>query len=148
MLRKLSLLTIICALAIGFCACSNDDDEPSSSLTYIIGKWQGVSSTGWEKEDGKVVDKWQDDEPDFDYIEFNMDATGKWRNESGSSHSFTWYINDDAELVIGEKIVGDGTGDVYKIKKVNKNTLILVYEENDPDSDSSWYQEDTYKRID
>ena len=128
--------------------CSKDEDGLSLSPAFIIGKWQGVSSSGWEKEDGKVVDKWNDNESfDYDFIEFKYDATGEWGDaESNRKHSFNWYLDDDNDLVIGEKYVGDGTGDIYVIKKLTKDKLILV--SGDDDSEDGWYQEDTYKRID
>lgn len=148
MFKKTALLTILCALALGFNSCSSDDDEPeggSISITYIIGKWQGVSSTGWEKENGKVVDDWNDDEPDFKYIEFRMDATGEWQDINNQSRTFSWYINDDLDVVIGEKVVGDGTGETYKIKKLNKDQMVLA--SGNENAANGWYQEDTYKRI-
>lgn len=148
MIKKLSWMFIFVLTAVCFSSCSDDDDEPGSgsvNAAYIIGKWQGVSSTGWEKEDGKVVDKWNDDEPDFEYIEFKDNATGEWKDEYGTSYKFNWYIGDNNQLVIGEEYVGDGTGEYYNIKSLSKDKLVLTSGDNDPED--GWYQEDTYKRI-
>lgn len=135
---------------ISLAGCSKYDDIPLSPA-LIIGTWQGVSSSGWEKVDGKVVDKWNDKESfDFDFIEFKFDATGEWWDaDSNRKHSFAWCLNEHGEgydVEIGEEYVGLGTGDIYIIKKVTKDKLILVSGDDDPDD--GWYQEDTYKRID
>lgn len=130
--------------------CSKDEDESWGIVSdaLIIGKWEGVSSKGWEKEDGKIVDRWDDDYTfDYDYIEFRFDATGEWGYYEGNvKQSFNWYIDDGHKLVIGEKVTGDGTGAYYKIKTVTKDKLVLVSEDDDPED--GWYQEDTYKRVD
>lgn len=49
-------------ITVGFTACS-DDDGPGSSAD-LVGTWQGVSSTGWYKENGKIVEQWEDEEED------------------------------------------------------------------------------------
>ena len=148
--RRISSLLLILGVLltlIPLTGCSNDDDGPVHAA-FIIGKWQGVKSSGWEKEDGKVVDKWNDNESfDYDFIEFKYDATGEWSYADGSySEKFAWHINDDYELVIGEEYVGDGTGDEYRIKTETKDKLVLISGDDDPED--GWYQEDTYKRID
>ncbi|MDE6649634.1 MAG: lipocalin family protein [Muribaculaceae bacterium] len=148
-LSALLMLVMLCAL-IPLTGCSKDEDGISSPA-LIIGKWQGVSSSGWEKEDGKVVDKWNDKESfDYDFIEFFYDASGEWwYADSNRKHSFAWCLNegkDGIEVEIGEGFVGNGTGDTYKIKTLTKDKLVLVSGDDDPDD--GWYQEDTYKRID
>ncbi|MDE5998348.1 MAG: hypothetical protein K2G77_09095, partial [Muribaculaceae bacterium] len=102
-LSNLFMLFMLFAI-LPLAGCSKDEDGLSLSPAFIIGKWQGVSSSGWEKEDGKVVDKWNDNESfDYDFIEFKYDATGEWGDaESNRKHSFNWYLDDDNDLVIGE----------------------------------------------
>ena len=147
-LRALFMLGLLLTL-IPLAGCSKDDDGISSPV-LIIGKWQGVSSSGWEKEDGKVVDKWNDKESfDYDFIEFFQDATGEWWDaDSNRKHSFAWCLhegNDGIEVEIGDEYVGLGTEDMYRIKTVTNDKLVLVSGDDDPED--GWYQEDTYKRI-
>lgn len=54
-MKKLFYLFAMALLtATAFTSCSDDDDKGSSN--DLIGKWQSVSSEGWEKINGELDD--------------------------------------------------------------------------------------------
>lgn len=82
MFKKVRYYFVLCPIAIlsafALTACGDDDDdEPGTNgKNGIVGEWLLVSDKGWEKEDGEIVDQWDDDMTD-DGIVYEFKSDGK-----------------------------------------------------------------------
>ncbi|MDE6782594.1 MAG: lipocalin family protein [Paramuribaculum sp.] len=128
MKKYLIMLFVAILPAIAFTSCSDDDDVAITEAN-LIGKWNAVRGTGWEKEDGVIVDQWNEKVSGIT-LEFNTDGTCSF-DEDGDIVSGDWTI-DGNELFIsffddGEEIL---------IKQLTSNTLVISYYYKD---DRPWH---------
>lgn len=110
--------TIFC---LGFTACSDDDDNNIGSKEDLIGLWESRHSHGWEKEDGRIVDEWDEDDRDMRW-EFNADGTCIVSERSNNR----WYNEEFTYTFSGGKItLYDEYGDanVGTVKKLTATNL-------------------------
>lgn len=138
---------LLSVITLGFAACS-DDDGPGSSAD-LVGLWQSVSSTGWYKEDGKIVEQWEDEEEDDYRIRFNEDGTvedferynGKWNGR----YVGTWKYKDGKVYVYDD----DEEVEVYTVKELTSSRLVWEYHDKSTDSKDSWeeYDIEVYRKI-
>lgn len=137
-MKLLGFAIVLLLLPFGFVACSDSDDDISSP-DAIIGTWESVWSTGWEKENGKIVDKWDEEMTDervvfkengrfVIYYEYN----GRWNeSESGS-----WELD-------GSKLFVETKYDEMTLTVVKLNSKELVIRRHDKYEDS--YYDDYYE---
>lgn len=137
-MKKYLLMLFVAILpAIAFTSCSDDDDNLPLTEANLVGSWKSVRIVGWEKEDGKIVDRWDEAFTDEVYT-FNADGTGVY-NDSGYTSSFHWCID-------GNTLYIDAWSEDYTIKQLTSNTLVLGEYYNDGDG-SEQYDEYTYTRV-
>lgn len=126
-----------------FTACSNDDDdEPSTSNDKIVGTWELVSDTGWEKEDGKIVDEWEDDYYEL-VLAFDDDGTFTVF-EGGNVEIGRWTKKGDKLTIIDSY----GDKETMTVKKLNNKTLVLEQsgKETEDGVKYEWWSEITFSR--
>jgi hypothetical protein len=141
MKTKLFCLLGCMLLALGFISCSSDDDEELNN--DLVGCWLLIGDEGWEKEDGEIVDEW--DEPDSDniYIYFYENGTGAQR-EYGYDWQFTWSVNSNKLTITAYGTTGTGT-----IKTLNSTTLVVESQEKYTTDGVAYesYSKETYRRV-
>ena len=86
-LNKFLFLSVL-AMSLTLVSCSDDDKGPGST-EELVGMWEVVEGTEWEKEDGEIVYEDDDYNGDLRY-EFKANGTYNRYYKSGSS----WY-NDE-----------------------------------------------------
>lgn len=127
---------LLSVITVGFTACS-DDDSPGSSAD-LVGTWQSVSSTGWYKENGKIVEQWEDEVEDDYRVRFDEDGiaesferyNGKWNGvEIG-----TWEYKDGKIYIY----YGDEEVDVYTVRELTSSRLVFEYRDKSGDGGVSW----------
>lgn len=110
--------TIFC---LSFTACSDDDDNNIGSKEDLIGLWESRHCRGWEKEDGRIVDEWDEDYRDKRW-EFKADGTCITSERSSNR----WYSETCTYTFSGGKItLYDKYGDssVGTVKKLTATSL-------------------------
>lgn len=146
-LKRLSvLLGLFIVLAFGFSACSDDDEVGSSS--DIVGTWIWVSSHGWAKEDGKIIEEWEDNEGDeWMYNTFYEDGsleiidigddwqvceTGTWEYKNGKLHTII-----------------DGESSIAPIVSLTSTEMVIAYHEKETEDGVTYeyYEEYLYRKI-
>lgn len=144
-INLLFLFGLLSILTFNFSACS-DDDENASSSGDIVGTWILISTEGWIKENGKIIDEWNIPEDESLYYTFHSDGTlefidptddyevvetGTWRCEKDKIHLcangenlvVTLMSVNKTEMVVGihEKEVEDGiTYEYYEAERYQK----------------------------
>lgn len=136
-------------ITVGFTACS-DDDGPGSSAD-LVGTWQGVSSTGWYKENGKIVEQWEDEEEDDYRIRFDEDGTvenfeknnGKW---NGPYHNGTWKYKDGKIYIYYDD---DEEADIFTVRELTSSRMVWEYDDKSSDGGASWEEcaAEVYRKI-
>lgn len=138
---------LLSVIAVGFTACS-DDDGPGSSAD-LVGTWQGVTSTGWYKENGKIVEQWEDEVEDDYRVRFDEDGiaesferyNGKWNGvEIG-----TWEYKDGKIYIY----YGDEEIDVCTIRELTSSRLEWEYHDKSNEGGTNWeeYIIEVYRKI-
>lgn len=150
MLKKISWIFILLFTTACLAGCGDDnehEDDTTVDTDYIVGKWQGVSSRGWEIVNGKITDRWEDNESSgLQFIEFKNDATGRYEDdEIDFPLVFTWNITGRNALNIAIAIGSETYPTTFKIKTLTHDKLVLAMEEGNSQNGS--YTEDTYRRI-
>lgn len=130
-------------MAVAFVSCSSDDDEEVGSDNELVGCWLQIAEEGWYKEDGVIVDEW--DEPDDSniYAYFYKDGTGVVK-EYGMSFEFTWSLSSNKLTVTTYGETGTAT-----VKTLNSTTLIIESKDKYVDEGVTCeeYTLQTYKRV-
>lgn len=134
-------LFVLLGMSLSFTACSDDDDEVSSS--QLVGTWEATWEKGYEKWEDEI-DEW-DEAPEEPFrITFYEDGTwlseyyynGKWHDEENGTYS-----------VKGNKIYVSDRWDDYEVTIVSITSSQLILEEKGKDADEEWYYKITYKRV-
>ena len=103
--KFLFLFVLMSCMALMFNACSADVGSSSD----LIGTWEAVSESGWEKQDGVITNEFYDDLSGSIRITFNKNGT----------YVLTY--------------LGDGMDDSNEGEwSYSKGILILDYDEDDP----------------
>ncbi len=135
------MLAAMAALAcIALPSCSDDDDESQiGSKSDLIGLWESTHVTGWEKENGTIVDRWD---------EYGVDMRIELRAD-GSCTLWEWDDSQWGEAQNGYYSYSNGvlsmngydwdSPDVYNVKKLTATELELEA------SDSYWSGETRYE---
>lgn len=157
-MKTVKHLTVALAvlLCFGVSSCSNDDDNVNTS--DLFGTWELVHEKGWEKENGKITDTW-DDDADAKYfeagrVEFLEDYTS--RSYSYSSSRGQWVLDDEINTfsVKGNKLYMYGeyygeAGESGTIKTLNSSQLVVEFSETYTEDriKYEYYVVVTYKKI-
>lgn len=129
---------------VGFTGCDKDDDGISGNAEdLIVGEWQSVRYEGYEIYEGQR-EEWSGRYTDNLYT-FYRDGSGYFTalDSYEDSYSFDWVIDGD------ELIFDEGAWDEARctIEKLNGNTLVLYYFEEDPREDYEYHERETFERV-
>lgn len=149
-LKRFFLLSMFMFIAVGFTACS-DDDEGIDDVTSLYGLWEPVYTEGYEKGGGED-DTWRyelnasNDYDDYSRIEFNDDNYKIYSYRSGN-----WKIDGSGTFQVeGNKIYLD---DDYEypatIVKLNASQLIIESYEKEVYEGITYeyYEKVTYRKV-
>lgn len=114
---------LLSVFAISLSSCSDNQDNAGSSK-YIVGTWICVSNEGWVKENGKIIEQWneKEDEDDSLYLVFHSDGTLEYIDPSDDYEvveTGTWKYKNG-------KIFGSSNGDDYVVDVISVNETYLV----------------------
>ncbi|MDE7096227.1 MAG: lipocalin family protein [Muribaculaceae bacterium] len=76
------IITVALFTACAMTACNDDDDEDdlgggSGSKGGIVGEWLLTRAQGWEKENGKIVDEWDENfDSIYEYTVYKFRSNG------------------------------------------------------------------------
>lgn len=154
--KKMKKLYYICmvglllsAMMLGFSGCS-DDDGPGSS-TDLIGTWQSVSISGWDKEDGEIVDEWDEEDSDIKIV-FNEDGTyehyERWSNSWHGGYVGTWKYKGGKIYVYDEEDE-EWDDEISTVKSLSSSQLVLDYYEKYTEDGVryEYYVSEIYRKI-
>ncbi len=153
MYKKVFNYFVIVAVALftacAMTACSDDDDDDDKGGSgNIVGDWRPVHSKGWEKENGKIVDQWDDEIPANDYL-VSFKSDGSYTIfEGGSTYEVGTYVVKGDKITI--KYNEDGYTDQESAKfKIKGDKLTFYFSEKEGDDGVTYesYEENTYKRV-
>lgn len=138
------MMAVVC---VGLSSCSKDDDEktPEINQANLIGKWQSTWERVHEIQNGKEVVTF-DEANTNRFWEFKADGTC---TQDGDSKLYKWSLKD-SELTIIDDNIKEFT-DIYIIKELATNKLVLAFEDWDNTDDGGEVLDDvttfTYKKI-
>ena len=146
-MKKNYLFTMVAMMMmamVGFTGCDKDDDGISGNAEdLIVGEWQSVRYEGYEIYEGQR-EEWSGRYTDNLYT-FYRDGSGYFTalDSYEDSYSFDWVIDGD------ELIFDEGAWDEARctIEKLNGNTLVLYYFEEDPREDYEYHERETFERV-
>lgn len=137
------MMAVVC---VGLSSCSKDDDEktPEINQANLIGKWQSTWEKVIELKDGKEVVTF-DEANTLRFWEFKADGTCK---QDEDTNIYKWSLKDN-ELTIIDDV--RGFTDIYMVKELATNKLVLAFEDWDNTDDGGTELDDrtifTYKKI-
>ena len=145
-MKKNYLLTMVAVMMLAMTSltgCDKDDDGISGNAEdLIVGEWQSVRYEGYEIYEGDREE--YSERYTSDCYTFYRDGSGRYTDlDYDDSYAFDWVIDGD------ELILDEGTWDEerYTIEKLNGNTLVLSYFEEDPREDYEYYARETFERV-
>ncbi len=142
-LKHLFIWGIVSILILELASCSDDENKIPSEL---IGTWQLVSASEWEKENGEIIDEYTynyDEKVTFyddgsyqsweknGYSNWELSTTGTWKYKKGKL-----YITDDS----GE----DGT-QTASVNTLSSSQLIMEFYEKYTESGTLYEYCETYE---
>ena len=136
-----ALFGLLSVMALGFSACSDDDDDVDISALY--GTWELIHSKGYEIWDGER-ESWDEDitsDYDKDRITFEEDGTVT----GYEYYNGTWHVYESASFTVSGNQLRIN-GEAVTILGLSATRLVLAYSYKDGDEEE--YSEDTYKKID
>lgn len=140
------LFAMLLLTATVFTSCSDEDDKGDSK--DLIGKWQSVSESGWEKENGEIYDEWS---YDYEHCVYEFTADGDFLIYYYSGGN--WVLDQEGEYKYKNgKIIGyfDGDAESAEVKTLTSNTLVIAKRETEKyEGDTyEYYDELTFKKAD
>lgn len=132
-LNYLWMLSLLMFVSINFSACSDGNDDVLDSSTELVGLWESVSYEGWEKEDGEIIDEW-DEKDDESRIHFKVDGTWVtyeyWQGDWNLCDIGTWeYKDNKVYTTYDDEEYEDEATDVATVKELSSTHLVVeVYE--------------------
>ena len=138
---------VMAVVCVSLSSCSKDDDnedKPVIEQANLIGKWQSTWERVHEIQNGKEVVI--SDEAYVDgFWEFKADGTCI---QDGDNQVYNWTLKDNELTIIDS--VRDFT-DIYIVKELASNKLVLVFEDWDNTDDGGEELDDatttTYKKM-
>ncbi|GEM_PF-1174262 len=132
---------------IAFTGCKKDDKDEAS----IEGKWQLTKYVDYEYENGKLVDTDEEDASNSEWIVTLNISGGKWSTtETNGTQEYTsqgTFVRSGNTVTVKED--DDSGTDVYTIKTITDNTLVLISEYSEVEGGVTYKEvsEETYKRL-
>lgn len=138
---------LLSVMALGFSGCS-DDDEGVGSSGDLVGTWVWVSSHGWIKEDGKIIEEWEDNEGDewmyhifyedgtLEYVDVSDDwevcETGTWEYKGGKIY-----------------LVANGEDIIVPVLSLSSTEMIVGIHETEKEDGVTYeyYEAEVWKKI-
>jgi hypothetical protein len=126
-MKKLFFISIVSALVLGFVSCDNSEDSEVTPGN-LVGMWQGIHAYELIKEDGEIVDEYDEDvdleEYDYRYV-FEEDGSGfdgffEDGERTRESDDFTWELSGNT-LTLDY----DGFEDKYTVEQLTSTRLVL-----------------------
>lgn len=155
------LLCLLALVATGFSACSDDDDEKDKdsggdvNVQLLVGTWQQTISSGWEKEDGEIIDEWNynsDDQQRFSLNRdkscdvYELDSNDKWEHSGSGKWRYA-----DGYLEMYDIVENGSRQEATKGRVVSLSENKLVWEIYEKDTDYGityeYYDVITYTRV-
>ena len=147
-INYLWLFGLLSIMALGFAACSDDDDEGLGSSTDLVGPWKLVNGYYVEKKNGTVISEEEDDGSDDErfifmadggfksYINGRLSDDGTWTYKSGNIHIM---FNDEYEEEYEDA----------KVLELTKTTLTIEYSETEKAGGTTYeyYAKETYRKV-
>lgn len=162
---KFMAMLLMATMALGFTACSDDDDDAPSIEQIndkLEGDWFLVKVSGWAEEDGEKysgTETWdfenrseygsEGGRPCWLYIInkgdniFKFSYRGDWCSDLNDEFNLENNVIYSWTNESSDEVVGYGS---YKITHLDDNELVIVVEETD--EDDAYYATLTYKRVD
>lgn len=147
-LNYLWLFGLLSVMALGFVACSDDDDEGPGSSTDLVGTWKLVSGYYVEKENGKIISEEEDDGSDDERFVFTADGDFESYVSGRLSDDGTWaYKGDKISVTFNEE--GDVYTEFLKVLELTKTTLTVEYAEKEKEDGATYeyYSKETYRKV-
>lgn len=163
-MKKLKFPLLLCLLALvatGFSACSDDDDDKDKDSggdvnpQLLVGTWQQTISSGWEKEDGEIIDEWNynsDDQQRFSLNSdkscdvYELDSNDKWEYSGSGKWRYA-----DGYLEMYDIVENGYQQDATKGRVVSLSENKLVWEIYEKDTEYGttyeYYDVITYTRV-
>ena len=145
-MKKFIFWCLLSVMALGFSGCS-DDDEGVGSSGNLVGTWVCVSENSWIKEDGEIIEEWEDEGDEWLYTVFYengivelIDVSDDWEVcEEG-----TWDLKDGAlHLTL------DGEYSVWPIISLTSTELVVGFHEKETEDGITYeyYESATYRKV-
>lgn len=139
---------VMAVVCMSLSSCSKDDDneneKPAIEQANLIGKWQSTWEKVIEMQDGKEVVTFDEANTKRFWV-FKADGTC---TQDEDNDVYKWTLKDNELTIVDE--VRDFT-DVYIVKELAANKLILAFEDWDNTDDGGLELDDTtiftYKKI-
>lgn len=145
-IRNYFVLMMVALMSVAsFTSCNgDDDDDPESpvSNSKIVGTWKCTHEKYIYKENGKVVEEY--DEPYDGILLYEFTSKGILiMSETGNSELATYTLSGDKLTITNDE--GD-TGVVY-VKKLDKNNLEFEFTDKGTYDDGDTYEEYSYVKF-
>ena len=118
------LMMVAITSAVSFTSCGDDDDDPQFSDDRIVGTWQFVHDIGWIKENGDIVEEYDEDCDELVMIEFTSSGTFIHTDDDGADRGI--YKLDGEKLLMRYH---DGEVVRWNVKQLDDNTLQMEWSE-------------------
>jgi hypothetical protein len=133
-MKKTIFISIVSALVLGLASC-NENDGLEITPGNLVGTWNALHYSGWQKENGETESFNEPEEDDYRYV-FNEDGSGlEGYFEDGErttdSDDFTWELS-------GNKLTLDGDEE-YTVEQITSTRLVISAHY------SETYEGDTYE---
>lgn len=137
--NSLFAMLLIIMACFSFSSCGDDDDVDGNPSELIVGKWQGVSASGYFAYQGEKEEF--NESISEQTITINSNGTGTtFDSEENERDEFQWTISGTTFTIKME-----GEVQSAKVLKLNKSEMILEFHETD--GVEEYYSKTTYKKI-
>lgn len=137
--KSLMIAALAFMASITLASCSDDDDSPIGSKEDLIGRWESVHETGWEKEDGEIVDEWDETGKSlrWEFYKNGICTAQEWTGSRWESADYGTYTYKNGTITIKSDEYDED--DVIKVKKLTATELVVE------ESYSYWDEGDKYE---
>lgn len=151
-----NLYIIIALLAIIFtCSCSKDDEYSEGDYKKgIVGEWEYISKSGWEKKNGVISDEFTDRVNDEVYWVYTYKEDGTRleevysRSESSKLESYEYKWSLLGDTIVVKYADGKFMDAIEKILSINSTEMktLINFSEKNYNTVYEYYEVNTYKR--
>lgn len=147
---------IIALLSVLFTfSCSKDDEYSEVDFKKgIVGEWEQVSKSGWEKKNGVISDEFTDRIYDEDYWVYTYKEDGTLleevysRSESSKLESYEYRWSLLGDTIVVKYADGKFMDAIEKILSINSTEMktLVNFSEKNYNTVYEYYEVNTYKR--